>query len=173
MLFSKSQFNVCGRCCRKVVVIDMSINNTPTRWSNQQVGVDRIDTLVSIEWLVTRKIIYVLYSLWHGDHLRWRGRYTNESSGPERAGCRQDLDVAGARPAQAAGSGFLRWLISTMPASASAPVFGRWCPPRQLMCACAGRGPAPAPALVADAKQPCCINEPYVAPLYLQTAQSL
>ena len=32
-------------------------------------------------------------------------------------------------------------------------------------------GQAPAPALVADAKPPCCINVPFVAPLYLQTAQ--
>ena len=34
-------------------------------------------------------------------------------------------------------------------------------------------GPAPAPARVADAEPPCRINEPYVAPLYLQTAQLL
>ena len=31
------------------------------------------------------------------------------------------------------------------------------------MCASTRLGPAPAPARVADAEQPCCINEPFVA----------
>ena len=80
---------------------------------------------------------------------------------------------AGARPAPAAGAGLLRWPVSTTPASASSPRLGRGRQRRPLMCARAGRGPALAPALVADAEPPCCINEPFVAPLYLQTAQLL
>ena len=40
-----------------------------------------------------------------------------------------------------------------------------------ILLACPWRGPAPAPAWVADAEPPCCINVPFVAPLYLQTAQ--
>ena len=48
ILFSKGQFNVSGRCCWNVVV-DQQGTTGPTRWSNQQVFVDRIDTLVSIE----------------------------------------------------------------------------------------------------------------------------
>ena len=38
-----------------------------------------------------------LYALLHGDHLRWRGRYTHEGSGRERAACRRDLDVGGGK----------------------------------------------------------------------------
>ena len=34
------------------------INMTPTRWSNRQDGVDWINTLVSIEWLLTQMLVY-------------------------------------------------------------------------------------------------------------------
>ena len=78
---------------------------------------------------------------------------------------------AGARPAPAAGAGCLCWLVSTTLASASAaalPVFGRMRPHRPLMCARAGRGPRPhLPGLQTLSS----INEHYLAPLYLQTAQ--
>ena len=57
MLFLKGQLNLSGRCCHNVGVNQQ----TPTCWSNQQVGVDWIDTLVSIKWLLTRKIIYTQF----------------------------------------------------------------------------------------------------------------
>ena len=53
------------------------------------------------------------------------------------------------------------------------PVFWLWRLRQPLMCARAGRRLAPAPAHVADAEQSCCINAPFVASLYLQSAQLL
>ena len=44
-----------------------------------------------------------MYTLLHGDHLRWRERYTQEGSGRERATSRLDLDVGGGKAC--AGSG--------------------------------------------------------------------
>ena len=38
MLVSKGQFNISGRCCRKLLETLLSINKPPTRWSNRQVG---------------------------------------------------------------------------------------------------------------------------------------
>ena len=38
MLVSKGQFNISGRCCRKLLETLLSINKPPTRCSNRQVG---------------------------------------------------------------------------------------------------------------------------------------
>ena len=55
MLFSQGQFNLSGRCCRNVGADqqDTNVLIESTSWcrSNRHVGIDRIDTLVSIEWL--------------------------------------------------------------------------------------------------------------------------
>ena len=81
--------------------------------------------------------------------------------------------LAGARPALAEAPAVCAgWSAPRLPARAL-PVLWRGRPRRQLMCASAWREPAPGPALLADAKQPCGINVPFVAPLYLQTAQFL
>ena len=75
---------------------------------------------------------------------------------------------AGARPAQAAGAGCLRWQVSTTPASTSSHSLQALV----MICASAGRWPVPAPARVAAAEQLCCMNEPIVAQHTVPTVQT-